>query len=56
MINLKVLTNENDWVQVFYNDDLIWEDHNLPSCEWQLKEFLNNIGLEVNMEIIYTEF
>ncbi len=48
---LLIKTNDDDWIQIIHNGDLVWENHRPPEHGWQLKELLNTIAPELNVEV-----
>ncbi len=46
-----IKTNDDDWIQIFYDGDLLWENHRPPEHAWQLEELLNTIAPELIVEV-----
>ncbi len=52
---LVIKTNDDDWYELFYKGDLVWQDHRPPDTAWELKRFLAMLVPDLAVEIEVVE-
>ncbi len=49
---LVIKTNENDWIEIYMNDNCIWQDHYPPMNAYKLQDFLDTVGVKAEIEVV----
>lgn len=56
MKKLEIFNDENgDWAKIYLNGECIFDDHESNFNLWKLKDFIDNLGLEIQVTYEHQE-